>query len=110
MAEYVSAVLGLISFGLGVSNNIYKLIDALQDAPNELLALSNEVTDFQLILDKVKDTLRESERHDDRIANLLDRCKTTMEDVDALIKKAQSGTKTKQRVKWLQSTVQARKL
>lgn len=47
MAEFVSAIVGLIAVGAKVSDSIYTLIDTLKDAPNEFLALSNEVTDFQ---------------------------------------------------------------
>lgn len=53
MAELVSAIVGLIAVGAKVSDSIYTLIDTLKDAPNEFLALSNEVTDFQLVLSKV---------------------------------------------------------
>lgn len=53
MAEFVSAIVGLPAAGAKVSGSIYTLIDTLKDAPNEFLALSNEVTDFQLILPRV---------------------------------------------------------
>lgn len=45
--------MGLIAIGATVSDSIYTLIDTLEDAPNERLALSNDVTDFQLVLSKV---------------------------------------------------------
>lgn len=53
MVEFVSAIVGLIAVGAKVSDSIYTLIDTLKDAPNEFLALSNELADFQLVLSKV---------------------------------------------------------
>ncbi|KAI3328112.1 ankyrin [Xylariaceae sp. AK1471] len=53
MAEFVSAIIGLVAFGATVGNSLYSLIDTLKGAPNEILALSDEVTDFRSILSQL---------------------------------------------------------
>ncbi|KAJ9641370.1 hypothetical protein H2199_005340 [Coniosporium tulheliwenetii] len=53
MAEFVSAIVGLLVAGAKVGDSLYALIDTLKDAPNEFLALSNEVTDFRVTLSRV---------------------------------------------------------
>ncbi|WEW57922.1 hypothetical protein PRK78_003389 [Emydomyces testavorans] len=50
MAEFASAIFGLIAVGAKTSNSLYTLIDTFRDAPNEILALSDEVTDFRKML------------------------------------------------------------
>jgi hypothetical protein len=50
MAEFVSAIIGLIAVGANMSNNLHTLIDTFKNAPNEILALFNEVNDFRTML------------------------------------------------------------
>lgn len=50
MAEFASAIVGLIAVGAKTSNSLHTLINTFRDAPNKILALSDEVTDFRIIL------------------------------------------------------------
>ena len=40
MAEYVSAIIGIIAFGAHVGNSLHGFVDTLKDAPQEFLDLS----------------------------------------------------------------------
>jgi hypothetical protein len=61
MAEFASAVVGLAAAGASVSSSLYALIDTLRDAPNELLALSDEVTDFRAIMARLVEAVASGE-------------------------------------------------
>lgn len=50
MAEYVSAIVGLVAFGLTVSNRLHNVIDTLRNAPKELRMLTADVDSFQEVL------------------------------------------------------------
>ncbi|XXH01946.1 hypothetical protein Hte_008309 [Hypoxylon texense] len=50
MAEFASAIIGLAAAGAKVGTTLDDLIDTLKDAPSELLALSDEATDFRAIV------------------------------------------------------------
>ena len=54
MAEYASAIIGLVLFGASVGKKLNVLIQTLKDAPDELRDLSEEVQQFQGTLDKLQ--------------------------------------------------------
>lgn len=122
MAEFISAIVGLLAAGAKVSGSIYTLIDTLKDAPNELLALSNELTDFQLILSRVIEVRESGELSvEDEIPDggfdiLIERSKKILQDVENLVQeviKQQCGkSKGSQvnRIKWLRRAKKAKKL
>lgn len=91
MVEFVSAIVGLIAVGAKVSDSIYTLIDTLKDAPNEFLALSNELTDFQLVLSKVIEVREsgevsvEDDRTDGGFGIVIKRGKKVLQDVENLV-------------------------
>lgn len=122
MAEFVSAIVGLIAVGAKVSDSIYTLIDTLKDAPNEFLALSNEVTDFQLVLSKVIEVRESGEvsaedgRTDGGFDIVIKRGKKVLQDVENLVQeviKQQHGKSEGSqvnRIKWLRRVKKAQKL
>lgn len=120
MAEFISAIVGLLAAGAKVSGSIYTLIDTLKDAPNEFLALSNEVTDFQLILSRVIEVREsgelsvEDERPDGGFDILIERGKKILQDVENLvqevIKQHKSEGSQVNRIKWLRRAKKAKKL
>lgn len=122
MAEFVSAIVGLIAVGAKVSDSIYTLIDTLKDAPNEFLALSNEVTDFQLVLSKVIEVRESGEvsaedgRTDGGFDIVIKRGKRVLQDVENLVQeviKQQHGKSEGSqvnRIKWLRRVKKAHKL
>lgn len=122
MAEFISAIVGLLAAGAKVSNSIYTLIDTLKDAPNEFLALSNEVTDFQLILSRVIEVREsgelssEDERPDGGFDILIERGRKILQDVENLVQeviKQQCGKSEGShvnRIKWLRRAKKAKKL
>ena len=58
MAEFISAIVGLVAVGAHVGRKAYQAVEAFKDAPDEFLALSNEIADFRLILNTVEEGLR----------------------------------------------------
>ena len=57
----MAEALGIISLcveGISITRSLVKLIHSLQAAPNELLALANEVSNLNFILQDVRDTFQ----------------------------------------------------
>jgi hypothetical protein len=121
MAEFVSAVVGLIAVGAKIGDSLYTVIDTLKDAPNEFLALSDEVTDFRQVLAKVIE-VRQSGRlglglnenkADDRMDVALKNGMNILQDIDALVRKVSCEQQDKERVNrlsWLRRAKRASKL
>lgn len=121
MAEFVSAIFGLVAAGAKVGSSLYALIDTLKDAPNEFLALSDEVTDFRQVLTKVIEMRNSGELclnggyPDDSIAIALERGRKLLEKVDKLVQKVikehgkTQNTKVN-RIEWLKRVKKANKL
>lgn len=61
MAEFASAILNLLVFSAQVSDSLYSLIHALKDASHEILALSDEMTDFRAIVLRLADANKPKE-------------------------------------------------
>ncbi|KAI0809951.1 ankyrin [Xylaria sp. FL0064] len=120
MAEFVSAIVGLVAFGATVGNSLYTLIDTLKDAPNELLALSDEVTDFWSILSQLleaqssgefanHDCLRDLQVAERKGRNILEEVETLIDNV--LKERSLAARVTKvDRARWLQYAKKAAKL
>ncbi|VUC31018.1 unnamed protein product [Clonostachys rosea] len=120
MAEFASAVVGLIAVGARVGESIYDLITTLKDAPHEFLALSNEVTEFRVIL------MRLTETPDAKIGGpraglniVLRNSKTILEEVERqiqLVRKVGVATgdiditTPVDRIRWLRKVKKAQKL
>ena len=58
MAEYASAIVGLVVFGASVGHKLNAFIQTLKDAPNELRDLSEEIQQFRITLDKFQHVKR----------------------------------------------------
>ena len=57
----MAEALGIISLcveGIFVTKSLVKLINSLQAAPNELLALANEVSNLNFVLQDIRDTFQ----------------------------------------------------
>ena len=92
MADPLSLAASVITV-IGAADNVGKLlakIQSMKDAPNELLALINEVSDLRLVLgdieaytsNNVENSHPEQLRH---IRHLLGRAKDKLQDLDVLI-------------------------
>ena len=122
MAEFVSAILGLAAIGASAGNSLYSLVDTIKDAPNEFLALSNEVTDFRLFLSKIEEAWEagqlsvEENKSGDDIDPMLKRGGETLKEVETLVKevarqKGKEGQNTRiRRIQWLRRSRKAKKL
>lgn len=55
MAEFVSAIVGLAVVGLQTGKVLHNLIETFRDAPAEILAVSDEVNAFWIMLSKLKE-------------------------------------------------------
>ena len=76
--------------GLRAAKALHNLIIDLSNAPNELLALSNEVCNLKLVLDAVGDAAKENEQNLqklDRLGPLLFHTRVKLEKLDALMRK-----------------------
>jgi Fungal N-terminal domain of STAND proteins len=116
MAEFVSAIIGLVAVGAQVGNTFYGLIDTFKDAPEEFLDLSNEVQEFRKVVSRLEEARNSKEFADDGLDVLLQQCTKTLQQVDRLgqklLKKKDKGNGETQveRIKWLASTNRAKKL
>lgn len=122
MAEFVSAIVGLIAVGAQIGDSLYTLIDTIKDAPNEFLALSDEVTDFRQVLAKVIEVRKSGglylneNKADDGIDVALKRSERILQDVDALVRKVTSEQQDEansskvNRISWLRKTKKASKI
>ncbi|KAI9660165.1 MAG: hypothetical protein M1821_001517 [Bathelium mastoideum] len=84
----MAEALGIISLcveGISIAKSLVKLISTLQAAPNELLALANEVSNLNFVLQDIRDTLqfRGTENLDkgNSIGRLLDQASRKLEEV-----------------------------
>jgi exonuclease VII small subunit len=122
MAEFVSAVLGLVVVGAEVGDSLYALIDTFKNAPREFLELSNEVTDFRAALSRLIEAresgelgLEESTR-DSGLDGVVGRGKEIIQEVEELVKKVikqqhgeTEGTQVN-RIRWLRRVKKAKNL
>jgi hypothetical protein len=123
MAEFVSAVIGLIAVGAKTSNSLHTLIDTFKDAPNEILALSDEVNDFRAMLSSVLEVNdlggRTSEEHDTAhicLDGTVKKGQHIIQKVEALIVKVRKeglekdGETHVNRFQWMRMVKKAKKL
>ena len=122
MAEFASAIVGLVAAGAKIGDSLYALIDTLKDAPNEFLALSNEVTDFRVALSRLIEArisgelaLEENER-DSGLDGVVGRGKEIIQKVEELVQKVtkqqdgETGGTQVNRIRWLRRVKKAKKM
>lgn len=122
MAEFVSAIVGLIVAGAKVGDSLYALIDTLKDAPDEFRALSDELTDFRAILSRAVEANDSGEfaLEEGRPATDFDLARVkgeaVVQDIEKLVQRvskeqsAESKETQVQRIRWLRRVKKARKL
>ena len=79
-----ASILAVVGAGARLAQGLDKLI-ALRGAPDELLALNNEVSDLRLVLSKLQDTEYEEHWEASSAANLLTRARRKLLEVEELI-------------------------
>ncbi len=124
IAEFASAVVGLVAAGAKAGNSLYSFIDTLKDAPNEFLALSDEVTDFRAILARLVEA-QDSGEFDTKDRGHLDVVRSKGDDIlkkiDSLVAKVkkdglkggsgENGNANQvDRIRWLRKVRKAKKL
>ncbi|KAK7398740.1 hypothetical protein QQX98_011884 [Neonectria punicea] len=118
MAEYASAIVGLIAVGAHVNHKTYQAVKSFKHAQAEFLALSNEITEFCLILKAVEtalsgDSLPQAAVAEVDLANLLQQSHETINEVSALLSETQAVGDTEitaNRRKWLVKARRAKSL
>ena len=119
MAEFVSAIVGLVAAGAATGNSLYGVIDSWRSAPAEFQSLSNSVTDLRTILDRVNELLDNgtllttSDQRANNFSSVIERSKSLFDNVDHLSRKlvkSQQGISTVRRPKWLRYKRHAAKL
>ena len=53
--------------GLKVARHLHDLILGLSNAPSELLALSNEVSNLKFVLDAIRDAIQDAEERNESL-------------------------------------------
>lgn len=114
--------MSLVAAGAKVADSLYALIDTLKDAPNEFLALSNEVTDFRVALSRLIEARESGELaleengQDSALDGVVGRGKAIIQEVEELVQKVTKqqhgeteGTQVN-RIRWLRRVKKAKKL
>lgn len=57
MAEFAGTIIGLAATDVQIGDALYKVIGKFKDAPDDFLGPSNEITDFRLIVARLKDII-----------------------------------------------------
>lgn len=122
MAEFASAIIGLAGVGAKVGGSLYTLIRTLKHAPNEFLALSDEITDFRSMLSRLLDITASGEVDvvGDGLAKDLDmvrqRGEQIVNEVEVLVTKVSKesgkevGGNEVKKIQWLRYINQAKSL
>lgn len=118
MAEFVGAIVGLVAVGGTVGHKVYQAVEAFKDAPDEFLALSNEITDFRLILNIVERALQNNQippvvLADIDLVALVLRSNATLNEIAALlakVRRVESPGLDVRRRKWVTTAAKAKSL
>jgi len=118
MAEFASAVVGLVAAGAEAGSALYSLISTLKDAPTEFLALYDEVTDFRAILARLVEAAESGDIDAGGTAALRPRADDIVTEIENLLAKVQkvgSGGRDGaggrvDRIRWLRRARKAKKL
>ncbi|KAL1637138.1 hypothetical protein SLS56_000796 [Neofusicoccum ribis] len=101
MAEAVGLTASVVTLG-EVGLKLAKLIGKLRDAPYELLALSNEVTDFHFLFTEIEKLARERPDSQVLLSSTLDTANLRIKDVQSFLKGIDTAsTKIVDRVAWV---------
>ncbi|KAK4097051.1 hypothetical protein N658DRAFT_510730 [Parathielavia hyrcaniae] len=104
----VAGVTGIVDVGIRVSGRLHKIAKVWKHAPDEILALSREVSDFTAVMHSVEDACRSiqlapsaSTRLASTLGDNIMKAAELIRDIDDAIQELASLPKLKQRSKWL---------
>lgn len=107
MAEFVSAIIGLVAIGIQVGNGLQSLIETAKDAPHEFLDLSKEISDFRAIITRLEEARNRGKISEAGLVNILRNGAETLQQVDGLVRKLVKQNRKCEhdqqinRIKWL---------
>lgn len=121
MAEFASAIIALAGAGAKVGGRLYVTIRTLKDAPTEFLDLSDEISDFSLMLLRLKEAAGPEEvagldQHQIQdLIMLRTKGERIMNEVEILVNKVRKETNegtaaAVRRIQWLRYASQAKAL
>lgn len=116
MAEFISAIVGLVAIGVQVGNGLQSLIETVKDAPHEFLDLSKEVTDFRIAITRAEEARKHAKVTEAGLENILRNGAETLQQIDGLVRKLVKQNRKCEhdqqinRIKWLASSKKAGKL
>lgn len=120
VVEFASAIVGLAAIGAQVGKVVYNLIETLHDAPKELLALSDEITDFRAILLHLIEAQGSREFASQGLVGDLEgvtrKCEAILRDIERHVqsvvkeKGIPAGSLEVSRIRWLHRVKKAQKL
>lgn len=121
MAEPLSCIVSataLLNYAVHMSGDLRSLLSSLKNAPDLIIALSNEIADITVVLSRVSEVARmegdiSSSQTDHFIALLdshLDQAKSILEDLNNLSKTLQGTKPSLRRLKWVLKSSNAAEL
>ena len=119
MAEFVSAIVGIVAVAATTADTLQEVVSTVKDAPTEYYDLAVEVNDFKKVLEKVA-TARESNRiQDGDLDTILAHAQDRLQQVSVLVEKLKRDRRAAgpgnegqrvSRLKWLMRTKEVCKL
>ncbi len=108
MADGASAIIGILAFGLHVVHKVYEIIEAIKDAPDDILALRQDATEIGCFLLH----LQQSDVWDSAVipqiidsASLISRIKDDLDEIELFVDKVteqrRDGKVRVRKIKWL---------
>ncbi|KAL8655910.1 MAG: hypothetical protein Q9210_000611 [Variospora velana] len=110
MAEVLATILTVTAAGIGVGRLFHALVKSWKDAPVELAALVNEITDVNLVMDMAKEVLNGTQGSKvavEKIIHLFERANlifAELSDISSSLNKAVSAdNSTRARASWFKN-------
>ena len=111
MAEFVSAVVGLVVVGVQVGDQIRGFIETLKEAPDELLDLSQEIVQLNAALTKLKQDEKGGLLEDDCLNYLNEDGQKILLEVEVFVQELRRpNSEGFRRMKWAVKKEKAKKL
>lgn len=85
--EAAASVIGIVTAGVAIGKRINTIVKAWKNAPQEILALANEVSDLNLVLRTAEEALTERDAcpsEADKIISVVQRAKVAFDELDEL--------------------------
>ncbi len=121
MADHISALIGIVAFGLHVAHRVYEVVEIIQDGPEDIASLKHEYYDIGYLLlhlqrsDILQDRGSHPQHQDEQyISGLIERSKNALEEINKFVekmtKKSEGGQVNVRKLKWMLRNGRCQKL